>query len=255
MEVKTFRYFIYLSFDGRAYNGWQVQPNTETVQKSIETALATLLRITTPVTGAGRTDTGVHARLYTAHFEYNTILGEEELKNLRYKLNRILPHDIAISEIKPVNPEAHARFSAISRRYEYLIIKEKNPFLFNRAWLLERTLDLTAMKEATQILFDFDDFECFTKTNTQVNHFRCRIIDAGWRNENGVLIFHICADRFLRNMVRAMVGTLVEVGLGKISHENFISIIKSKNRSNAGYSAPGFGLYFMGAEYDQSIFI
>jgi tRNA pseudouridine38-40 synthase len=255
MDLVGYRYFIYLSFDGKAYCGWQVQPGIETVQYTVETALSTILRTKTPLTGAGRTDTGVHARMYTAHFDFHTILGKDDLKNLNYKLNRILPPDISIIDIKQVELEAHARFSAFSRSYEYLIIKEKNPFLFNRAWLLERNLNIQALNEAAQILLEYDDFESFSKTNTQVKHFRCKIIHADWEEENGLLIFRISADRFLRNMVRALVGTMVDVGLGKITVDDFREIIKSKNRSKAGYSVPGFGLYFMGAEYAHSIFI
>jgi tRNA pseudouridine38-40 synthase len=194
-------------------------------------------------------------RRYAAHFDFHSSFCKDDLKNLKYKLNRILPSDIAVLEIKQVGSEAHARFSALSRSYEYLIIKEKNPFLFNRAWLLERNLNIHALNEAAQILLEYDDFESFSKTNTQVKHFRCKIMYAEWKEENGLLIFRISADRFLRNMVRAMVGTMVDAGLGKISADDFREIIQSKNRSKAGYSVPGFGLYFTGAEYDNNIFI
>lgn len=254
MEETTHRYFLHISFDGYAYKGWQIQPGVKTVQKTIEEAFSTILRREITITGAGRTDTGVHAKNYTAHVDLDFEKESSKVGQLVYKLNRILPPDIAIHGLERVNPEAHARFSALSRSYEYIICKKKNPFLINRAWRVEKELNVTLMQKITEKLTEFIDFQSFSKVNTQVSHYRCNIMKAGWYEAKDMLIFHITADRFLRNMVRAMVGTLVEAGLGKTSLEEFTEIVVSKNRSNAGYSAPGFGLYFMGAEYPSDIY-
>lgn len=254
-EKETTRYFITLSFNGTAYHGWQIQPNAATVQQLLSEALHTLLREDTGLTGSGRTDTGVHARDYTAHF--NTQKSPEELQaiDLVYKLNRILPQDIAIKEIKRVRDDAHARFSAVSRSYEYYVSREKDPFLINRAWLQERPLNLKSMQQATELLFDYDDFECFSRSNTQVTNYICQLLEARWEEQGHIWVFTIKANRFLRNMVRAIVGTIVDVGLGKTSLEQFRNIIESKNRSKAGYSAPGCGLYFIGADYNEELFL
>lgn len=256
MEEKAiYRYFIELSFAGTNYYGWQIQPDSVSVQQTLEKAASTVLREEINFTGCGRTDTGVHARNYTAHFD--TAFSPDQLHtiDLVYKLNRILPDDIAIHSITRVKPDAHARFSALNRSYKYYICRKKDPFMINRAWLMERDLDFEAMQQASELLFKYNDFEAFSKANTQVNHFRCRIMEAGWTTEDHLWIFHIKADRFLRNMVRAIVGTITDVGLGKITSAQMEEIIKSKNRSNAGYSVPGCGLYFMGAEYPPEIYL
>ncbi len=254
-EKETHRYFIELSYDGTAYHGWQTQPNAPTVQQYISDALYTLLKEDTGLTGSGRTDTGVHAKKYTAHFD--TLRTPEELLNmaLQYKLNKLLPHDIAIKTIRQVSNDAHARFSAVSRSYEYLLCRQKDPFLINRAWLQERPIDLPIMQQATEILFEYDDYECFSRSNTQVNNYICQLSEAQWQEQDHLLGFTIKSNRFLRNMVRAIVGTIVEVGLGKTSLKQFRNIIESKNRSRAGYSVPGCGLYFLGANYKEDIFI
>lgn len=254
MISNSFRYFIHLCFDGTRYNGWQIQPAAATIQDTLEKALTTLLQVQTTLTGAGRTDSGVHAKHYTAHFDTQIVLSENDKHQIAYKLNRLLPHDIAVLGIQEVKPTAHARFSAISRSYEYIITRKKDPFLISKAWQLERQLDLGIMKKFCQILREFDDFESFSKVNTQVNNFRCRIMECGWREEKNLLIFTVKADRFLRNMVRAIVGTMTEGGLGKINEQQFRQIIESKNRSRAGYSVPGSGLYFMGADYPADIY-
>jgi tRNA pseudouridine38-40 synthase len=256
MEEKAlYRYFIELSFDGTHYHGWQIQPNSVSIQQTLSEAASAVLREEISFTGCGRTDTGVHAVNYTAHFD--TAFSPDRLKetDLIYKLNRMIPSDIAVNSIRLVKPDAHARFSALNRSYNYLIIRRKDPFLVNRAWLMERDLDFEAMQQATRLLFSFEDFEAFSKVNTQVNHFRCKILEAEWTQEDHIWKFHIKADRFLRNMVRAIVGTLTDVGLGKIDLQQMEDIIKSKNRSNAGYSVPGCGLYFMGAEYPPEIYL
>lgn len=251
----NYRYFIDLSFNGTAYHGWQVQPNAISVQQMLAEALATLLKEDTELTGSGRTDTGVHALNYTAHFQ--TLNSPEQINemDLVYKLNRILPHDIAIQQIRQVKPDAHARFSALSRSYDYIICRKKDPFMVNRAWLMERPLDYDSMQEVSQKLLQYEDFESFSRSNTQVNNYLCNVSSASWRQEGHLWIFNIEANRFLRNMVRAIVGTLADVGLKKISPSQFDAIVESKNRSNAGYSVPGCGLYFLGAEYEDGIFV
>jgi len=256
MEKKDiYRYFIELSFDGTHYHGWQNQPNSVTIQQTLSEAASQVLREEVSFTGCGRTDAGVHAINYTAHLD--TVFSPDHLNemDLVYKLNRIIPSDIAVTNIKLVKPDAHARFSALSRSYSYYICRRKDPFWVNRAWLMERDLDFDAMQQATLLLFSFEDFEAFSKVNTQVNHFRCKILEAEWTKDDQIWKFNIKADRFLRNMVRAIVGTLTDVGLQKIDLKQMEDIIKSKNRSNAGYSVPGCGLYFMGAEYPQEIYL
>ncbi|MFN2395546.1 MAG: tRNA pseudouridine(38-40) synthase TruA [Bacteroidales bacterium] len=254
-EKSTYRYFTELGFTGTNYHGWQIQPNSASVQQTLEKAASAVLRQEINFTGCGRTDTGVHARNYTAHFDTTFSPDQLHEMDLVYKLNRIIPDDISIHSITRVKPDAHARFSALNRSYEYYICRKKDPFMVNRAWLVERDLDFESMQQASQLLFKFNDFEAFTKANTQVNHFRCHIMEAGWTIEDHLWIFHIKADRFLRNMVRAIVGTITDVGLGKIDLKQMEEIIKSKNRSNAGYSVPGSGLYFMGAEYPREIYL
>ncbi len=251
-----YRYFIDLAYDGTHYHGWQVQPNAVSVQQTVGQALTTLLKEDTGLTGTGRTDTEVHARLFTAHFDTHSppSLLLEEL-DLVYKLNRILPPDISIYQLRQVQPDAHARFSAISRTYQYIISRRKDPFLVSRAWHMERPLDFDAMQQAASLLLRFEDFEAFSRSNTQVKHYRCKIMEAYWEQNGSEWLFHIKADRFLRNMVRAIVGTLTDVGRGKITLADMEQIIKSKNRSNAGYSVPGYGLYFMGAEFPAEIFV
>ncbi len=245
----SLRYFLSLSYNGEAYHGWQRQPNAVTVQEVLETALSTLLRESINIVGAGRTDTGVHAREYYAHFDYPDTLADE----LVDRLNNFLPEDIAIHELIAVTEEAHARFSALSRTYEYRIVQSKDPFLLDRAYLMKQQLDVDKMNEAAELLKTYQDFECFSKSNTDVRTFICQIDTAHWRLEGNELIFTIRADRFLRNMVRAIVGTLLDVGKGKLSLEDVKAIIKSRNRSEAGVSVPAKGLYLVRVEYPESI--
>jgi tRNA pseudouridine38-40 synthase len=252
--MDIFRYFLELSYMGANYCGWQIQPGHPSVQKTLEDAMEKLLKEKITLTGAGRTDTGVHAQHYTAHFDSSLNPAKMGKLNLVYKLNRILPHDISIKSVKPVIASAHARYSAISRTYKYYICRQKDPLWHERAWLMERPLNIKAIKEASGILLNFNDFESFSKSNTQVNNYICTILAADWSEEGHLLIFTITADRFLRNMVRAIVGTLIDVGLGKIDNNDLVRIIESRNRSKAGYSVPGYGLYFMGAIYDDSLF-
>ena len=233
------RYFIHLSYNGKNYCGWQRQPHSLSVQEELEKAMSLLLREPIALVGAGRTDTGVHARNYFAHFDYTPPLPH----NLVNKLNSFLPKEIAIKDIFSVSDSAHARFDATSRTYQYFISLEKNPFLYEQSYYLFQSLDISLMNEACKILFEFNDFQCFSKSNTDVKTYICELKEAHWREEKGLLIFRITADRFLRNMVRAIVGTMIEVGNKKISLTEFRSIIESKNRSKAGFSVPGNALF------------
>jgi len=247
----TNRYIIQLSYNGTHYFGWQFQPNAISVQEVIEKALSTILREKIAVVGAGRTDTGVHASYYILHFDVLIEIAEPE--KLIYHLNRFLPGDIAIQKIQKVNNEFHARFSAVSRTYKYFICTEKNPF--QRGMCYEYTVlpDVEKMNEAAKLLFDFTDFTSFSKLHTDVKTNNCKIFQAEWKLENKQLVFTIQADRFLRNMVRAIVGTLLEVGKCKITVDDFRKIIESKNRGVAGTSAPAQGLFLVDIEYPEEL--
>lgn len=253
MQDKETRYFIKLAYTGTNYHGWQRQPEAVTVQEVLENALSKVLRDKIIVVGAGRTDTGVHARVYYAHFD--CLYKSESLQNMQlvHKLNSMLPSDVAVYEIKTVRPDAHARFSALSRTYMYYICTRKDPFWAEYAWLFTRKLDIEAIEEASIQLLNHNDFSSFARSNTQVKTNICRVYEASWKQENHLLIFKISADRFLRNMVRAIVGTLIDVGLRKISPEEFNRIILSCDRRNAGYSAPACGLYLTEIKYPENI--
>ena len=241
------RYFIQFSYNGTNYHGWQVQPNAVTVQETLTKAMTTVLNCPIELMGAGRTDTGVHAKIMYAHFDTEIAI---DSGNLVHKLNSFLPKDIAVDEIIAVHDTAHARFDATKRTYEYHIHRFKNPFLTDLSWYCASKLDVDAMNEAAKLLLTHTDFECFSKVNTDVNTFDCKVTFAQWSQEENKLIFTISADRFLRNMVRAIVGTLINVGLHKITIENFQSILESKNRSEAGFSVPAHGLYLTEIVYD-----
>ena len=241
------RSFIQLSYNGKDYHGWQRQPKAPSVQEEIERALSLLLRTEIAIVGAGRTDTGVHARDYYAHFDYETPLPE----NLVSKLNSFLPKTIAIKAIFPVKDDAHARFDARSRTYQYFICTEKDPFGYEQHYYIHYPLDLDLMNKACEVLLRHTDFQCFSKVNTDVKTYICHLTEAYWRKEGGLLIFRITADRFLRNMVRAIVGTLLEVGTGKMTLEGLEQILLSKNRSQAGYSVPGHALFLENVLYSD----
>ena len=246
----TKRYFIDLSYLGTNYHGWQVQPNALTVQEKINEVLGLLFRRDIMVTGCGRTDTGVHAKNFYAHIDLDFEQLSFPPEQLVYKLNAILPYDIAINHISEVKADAHARFDAISRSYEYHLAMHKNPFNSELCYLSTyKNLDIDLMNQAAAILYDYTDFECFSKTNTDVATFNCRITHAQWTIQPDSWVFTITADRFLRNMVRAIVGTLIEVGRGQISLEDFKKVIESKNRGNAGWSVPGKGLFLVDITY------
>lgn len=241
------KYFLELSYNGKKYFGWQIQPDVVSVQEKINKGLSTILREEINIVGAGRTDAGVHASQMYAHFNVENPLPE----NFAYRLNSILPDDIVIYRIIPVADNAHARFDATNRSYEYKIWLGRNPFLLDTTWQIHhQNLNVTLMNEAAEILYKYEDFECFSKVKTDVNTFNCAVKEAKWVLKGDALTFHISADRFLRNMVRAIVGTLLEVGLGKITLNDFRKIIESKDRSNAGVSVPAKGLFLTNVTYD-----
>jgi tRNA pseudouridine38-40 synthase len=244
------RYFIELAYDGTGYHGWQVQDNALSVQEVLNKALATILREPVETTGCGRTDTGVHARQLYAHFDSQSLVnGQQSLMKVVDGLNAILPHDVAVKRIVPVHAQTHARFDAISRSYEYHVHFEKDPFKINRSWQLRDKPDIALMNAAARIMMEYIDFSCFSKSNTQTLTNNCKITRAEWVYNEHCLVFHISANRFLRNMVRAIVGTLMLVGRREIAPEELRAIIESKNRSNAGASVPACGLYLTEVKY------
>ena len=248
------RYFIQLSYDGTAYHGWQIQPNGESVQETLQGALTTLLRTKTEVVGAGRTDAGVHARMMVAHFDTETSLNPSMTGDLVYKLNKLLPHDIAVQRIWPVTDDMHARFSATSRTYQYYIHTRKSPFLRQCSWLVTFPLDFGRMNEAAQVLLQYEDFTSFSKTNTDTKTNLCHITEAYWREEAPQRwVFTITANRFLRNMVRAIVGTLVEVGRGRMTVEEFRQVIEQRDRCSAGESVPAQALFLVNVGYGDEL--
>jgi len=242
------RYFLQLSYKGSRYFGWQRQPNAISVQDVIEKTLSTVLREDIAVVGAGRTDTGVHASFYVLHFDVSNEIQEPE--KLVYHLNRFLPGDIAIQKIKKVNNDFHARFSAASRTYKYFISTVKDPFNTETCYQFTIPLDVEKMNEAAKTLFEYTDFTSFAKLHTDVKTNNCKIFQAEWERNDNQLVFTIKADRFLRNMVRAIVGTLLEIGKGKITGDDFRSIIEMKNRGAAGTSAPPQGLFLVDIGYN-----
>lgn len=245
------RYFLQLSYNGTGYHGWQVQPNATSVQGKIEKALSTILREEIQVVGAGRTDTGVHASYYMLHFDsQNENLHNE---NIVFRLNRFLPDDIAIQQIFKVKNDAHARFDAISRTYNYYITTVKNPF-DKFSYQYTQKLDIEKMNKAASLLFEFSDFTSFARLHTDVKTNNCNVLKAEWIQEESQLIFTIKADRFLRNMVRAIVGTLMEVGKGKLLVDDFRTIIEMKDRGAAGASVPAVGLFLVDVKYPSEIF-
>jgi tRNA pseudouridine38-40 synthase len=246
------RYFIELSYNGKHYHGWQNQPNAITVQEVIEDGLSKLLRTKMSIIGAGRTDAGVHAKQMFAHFDYEEKI---DVDHLKFKLNSFLPKDVAIHKIVKVKEDAHARFDAVSRTYFYDINLEKDVFNFDNSYYLKHQLDIEKMKEAAQVLFQYKDFQCFSRSNTDVKTYNCKMMKAEWKLEGCNLRFCVQADRFLRNMVRAIVGTMIDIGLEKTTIDDFHKIIQSKDRTKAGASAPGHALYLVKVEYPNEIFL
>jgi tRNA pseudouridine38-40 synthase len=247
------RYFLTLAYNGTSFHGWQRQPNATSVQQTLEEALTTLLRKPIAITGAGRTDTGVHAKEMMAHFEGDLSLEEEE--NLPYLLNRFLQEEIVIYRLDKVKADAHARFDATARTYEYHLGFQKNPFKQQLYYYFHQPVSLEKMSEAAQILLEYEDFEAFAKTHSDVKTFLCNVTRADWESTAEGAIFTITANRFLRNMVRAIVGTLLEIGTGKIEVADMHKIIQSKNRGEAGFSVPAAGLYLTEIQYPKSIYL
>ncbi|QGY46358.1 tRNA pseudouridine(38-40) synthase TruA [Maribellus comscasis] len=245
------RYFLQLSYKGTSYHGWQVQPNALSVQEVMEKALSTLLRENVSVVGAGRTDTGVHASFFVLHFDAAN--SDIDVQNFPYKLNRFLPKDIAVQRVWRVKNDAHARFDALSRTYKYYISTTKDPFATETTYHFSPELDVLKMNNAAKLLFGYTDFTSFSRLHTDVKTNNCKIYQAEWTSEGTQLVFTIKADRFLRNMVRAIVGTLLEVGKGKLSVDGFKNVIEAEDRRIAGVSAPAEGLFLVGIEYPDEM--
>lgn len=246
------RYFIEIAYNGKNYFGWQRQPKQMSVQQVIEESLSTLLREDIKITGAGRTDTGVHAKQLFAHFDFEAI---NDTKALVFRINSFLPKDISVVNIFQVKDNAHARFDAVAREYEYVISLRKDPFSQDFAYQLNKIPDVDLMNKTSELLFNHIDFQCFSRSKTDVKTYNCVISKARWELIDNKLTFTISADRFLRNMVRAIVGTLLDVGFGKTTAEDFQAILNSKNRSKAGASAPAHGLYLTKVKYPEEIFL
>jgi len=245
------RYIIHLAYKGTHYHGWQYQPNAPTVQETLNKAFFTILRQEVNLTGCGRTDTGVHASQFYAHVDLNSEISD--LEKFVYKINCILPEDIVIYSIHKAENDFHARFNAISRTYKYQIARTKNIFNADYCWQLYSDIDLNRMNSATEVLFRHIDFTSFSKLHTDVKTNNCKITHAKWTIEKDLLIFTITADRFLRNMVRSIVGTLIEVGIGKLSVEGFNEVIEKKDRNAAGPSVPAKGLFLYEILYPHQI--
>ena len=242
------RFFIEFSYNGSNYHGWQRQPSQTSIQERFEDCISKILSSNISLTAAGRTDTGVHAKKMFAHFDYDK---EFDCLKTIHQLNSFLPNDISVRNIFRVNDDDHARFSAISRTYRYVLISRKDPFMQKRAYLLKNKLDIKKMNEACKYLLSNDDFKSFSKSKTDVKTYICDIQEASWTQvDDNTFIFKIKANRFLRNMVRAIVGTLIEVGKNIITIDQFNDVILSKNRVKAGYSVPAHGLYLTDVEYD-----
>jgi tRNA pseudouridine38-40 synthase len=240
------RYFITFSYQGSSYHGWQRQPDARSVQQTLEEAMELFLKEQLSLVGAGRTDTGVHAKMMVAHFDSEVSFDSDELI---HRLNAFLDETIAIESIREVDLKAHARFDASSRSYEYWVVQQKNPFLAQAAYYVSHPLDVDLMNKAAALMLAYEDFECFSKSNTDVHTYLCDITRAEWIRENDRLVFYITANRFLRNMVRAIVGTLIDIGKGKMNIEEFKAVLDSKDRRNAGPSVPAKGLYLTNIQY------
>ncbi len=243
------RYALILSYDGSDFHGWQIQPNAITVQSTLEHAVSTLLRSNIALTGAGRTDTGVHARYFVAHFDTDTPIDNSQ--NLLFRLNRFLPPSIAVQKLITVSDDFHARFSAVSRTYKYLLHQTKNPFLFKRSLFFLSDIDFNKTNESASILFDFEDFTSFSKLHTDTHTNLCKVTHAQWTQTADGWMFTIKANRFLRNMVRAIVGSLLDVGTGKTDCNKFRQILEARNRSSAGMSVPAYALYLTEIDYPE----
>lgn len=248
------RYFIELCYNGNQYHGWQSQDNAGTIQATLENSLLKITGEKIGIVGAGRTDTGVHAKFFAAHLDGKGDLFDNRMLFL-YKMNCVLPSDIAITNIRPVTAEAHARYSALSRTYEYVISKRKNPFLRDFSWFFAKPLDVDILNQASAVLKNYTDFTSFSKLHSNVKTNTCHIVQAIWEETEDQIVFRIEADRFLRNMVRAVVGTLISVGTGKINIQDFVRIIEGKDRGMALASAPAQGLSMIAVKYPEEIYL
>lgn len=246
------RYFMELSYKGTAYNGWQRQDNAPSVQQTIEEAISKLLREETTVTGAGRTDSGVHAAYYVLHFDCAETI--DNRTGFVYHLNSMLPHDIAVISVTQVQDNTHARFDAIEREYKYYISTVKDPFRRESAWIFTGPLDIEAMNDAAEVLLSTEDFTTFAKLHSGNKTNICNVRTAEWTKRGDMLVFTIRADRFLRNMVRSITGTIVDVGRGKITAEEFGEIVRSRDLARATNSAPAQGLFLSGIKYPKEVF-
>ena len=249
------RYFIRLSFLGTNYHGWQAQKNSGSVQTVINESLSVILKERISCIGVGRTDAGVHAKVFYAHFDTGRAIREEQLRNLVFHLNGYLPPDIAVHDVYPVQPGSNARFSAVSRTYQYLVSQSKDPLLTGFAFLLTLPLDIHKMNQGADIIRSNSDFTSFAKSPYETKTNICHISEIFWERKGHILIFTVTADRFLRNMVRAIVGTLIDLGRGKTNLDDLRRIIESKNKSAAGTSVPAYGLYLTSVQYPDTIFI
>ena len=246
------RYFFEISYNGTAYHGWQNQANAVGVQEVVESALSKIFRTKIEIVGSGRTDAGVHCVQQFFHADLDKEIDEP---TWLIKLNSLLPKDIAIRSIRPVKAEAHARYDAFERSYEYKITRVKDPLLIGQAYYFFKSLDVANMNRAAALLVGEHDFECFSKVKTDVNHFICTVKKVHWNQKGDLLVLNITANRFLRGMVRAIVGTLLDVGCGKISLEDFNGILKGKDRKKAGMNVPPEGLYLTSVKYHKKIFL
>jgi len=246
------RYFLELSYNGKNYHGWQIQPSDISVQEVVQQSLSTILRVPVEIMAAGRTDAGVHATQIFAHMDIDKELNESDLV---YKLNSLFPDAIAVKKIRRVKEDAHARFNATFRSYEYHISLEKNPFTMGLSWqVTNQDFDIIKMNEAAALLLNYENFKCFSRSKTDVKTYNCDITNAVWKEVGNGLVFYISADRFLRNMVRAIVGTLIEIGKGKMTIDQFKNVIESMDRRNAGASVPACGLFLTQVGYPLSIY-
>ncbi len=243
------RYFVELSYLGKNYHGWQIQPNAISVQEVVQKCLTTILRSSTEVVAAGRTDAGVHASQMFVHFDAEIEIDSDVYC---YKINALLPNDIVFHRITKVKTNAHARFDATKRSYEYKILMGRSPFTTDTQWQINHSLDIASMNKAANYLLVYTNFKCFSRSKTDVRTYNCDITRAEWIQDKNNLTFYISADRFLRNMVRAIVGTLIDVGKGKMAPEEIIQIIESENRSKAGASAPAHGLFLTEIMYPET---
>ncbi|MBT1703607.1 tRNA pseudouridine(38-40) synthase TruA [Chryseosolibacter indicus] len=246
------RYFFEIAYNGKNYSGWQSQQNSTGIQTVVEEAMSLLLQEKIKITGSGRTDAGVHCEQQFFHVD---ITSSFDTKLLSQKLNSFLPQAISIQSIQPVREEAHARYDAFERAYRYQITRKKNPFLEGYALYFFRPLDIRTMNEAAALLVGEHDFECFSKVKTDVNNFICTIKEAFWEEKGDLFVFNISANRFLRGMVRAIVGTLLDVGTGKITVADFKAIISSRDRRKAGANVPPYGLFLVRVQYPSTVFV